>query len=238
MARKKRSDCSLVLLPGLDGTGDLFRPLLAELPGWLHPVVVPYPRDRALGYEELLTLAAGALPANSPFVILGESFSGPLAVLLAARKPAGLRGVILCASFVRKPFRTLPAWLGALCVGPIFRLWPAVLKLRSLPMRGELRGLLPLALTAIRSVRPEVVAARVRALLHVDTRPQLRALAVPLLYLQALRDPLIRKHNAEEIGSIRPDARLVRIDTRHFLLQLEPKRAAAAIAAFIETLPA
>lgn len=226
-----------MLLPGLDGTGELFRPLLAELPGWIHPVVVSYPRDRELGYAELLPLAARSLPKDMPFVILGESFSGPLAIMLAAGNPAGLKGVILCASFVKKPFRTLPAWLGVLCIGPIFRLWPALLKLRSLPIRGELRGLLPLALAAIRSVRPEVVAARARALMKVDARTELRAMEVPLLYLQALRDPLIRKHNAEEIMSICPDASLARIDTRHFLLQLEPKQAAAEIASFLEGLP-
>jgi len=225
-----------VLLPGLDGTGELFRPLLAELPSWIHPVVVSYPRERTLGYAELLPLAAGLLPTADPFVILGESFSGPLAVMLAAGRPAGLKGVILCATFVSKPFRALPAWLGVLCVGPIFRLWPTVLRLRSLPIRGELRGLLPLALAAIRSVRPAVVAARVRALLNVDVRTELRAVEVPLLYLQAERDSLIRKHNAGEILSIRPDARLARIDTRHFLLQLEPRRAAAEIASFLETL--
>jgi pimeloyl-ACP methyl ester carboxylesterase len=200
--------------------------------------VVSYPRDRELGYEELLPLAASDLPTEGPFVILGESFSGPLAILLAAGRPAGLQGVILCATFVKKPFRTLPAWLAALCIGPIFRLWPTLLTLRSMPMRGELQALLPLALAAIRSVRPEVVAARVRALLRVDVRAQLRDVPVPLLYLQALRDPLIRKHNAEEIKMIRPDVNLAQIDTRHFLLQLEPDRAAAAIAAFFETLPA
>jgi len=227
-----------VLLPGLDGTGELFGPLLAELPGWIRPVVLSYPRDRVLGYEQLLTLLAGSLPADAPFVVLGESFGGPLAVMLAAAKPPGLRGVILCASFVRKPFRTLPAWLGALCVGPLFRLWPALLGLRSLRIRGELRELLPLALAAIRSVRPEVVAARVRAVLKVDVRCRLGALALPLLYLQALRDPLILGHNAAEIARIRPDARIAGIDTRHFLLQLEPKRAAAEIAAFLEALPA
>ena len=227
-----------MLLPGLDGTGELFRPLLAELPGWIHPVVVSYPRDRELGYAELLPLAARSLPKDMPFVILGESFSGPLAIMLAAGNPAGLKGVILCASFVKKPFRTLPAWLGVLCIGPIFRLWPALLKLRSLPIRGELRGLLPLALAAIRSVRPEVVASRARALMKVDTRTQLRAMPFPLLYLQALRDPLIRKHNAKEIMRIRPDACLARIDTKHFLLQLEPRRAAAEIASFLEALPA
>lgn len=229
--------CALVLLPGLDGTGELFGPLLGELPAWIRPIVVSYPRDRQLGYAELLPLAAGFLPVAESYVILGESFSGPLAVMLAARKPAGLSAVILCASFVKKPFRTLPAWLSAGCVGPVFLLWPALLRVRSLWMSKELRDLLPLALQAIRSVRAEVVAARVRALLKVNVEDQLRVLDLPLLYLQGRRDSLICAHNLAGIRRIKPDLRVARIDTRHFLLQLEPKRAAEEIAAFLETLP-
>ena len=230
--------CSLVLLPGLDGTGEMFRPLLAELPGWIRPIVASYPRDRALAYAELLPLVAGSLPTGTPHVILGESFSGPLAVMLARGRPVGLKGIILCASFVRKPIRAVPSWLSVAAVGPIFRLWPAVLTIRSYPMRKAYPELLPLALAAIRSVRPEVVAARVRALLKVDVQDDLRALDVPLLYLEALRDQIVRGHNVAGIREIRPDARVARIDTRHFLLQLEPKRAAAEIVSFLETLPA
>ncbi len=33
---------ALVLLPGMDGTGDLFEPLLRELPAGWRPVVVRY----------------------------------------------------------------------------------------------------------------------------------------------------------------------------------------------------
>lgn len=229
--------CSLVLLPGLDGTGELFRPLLAQLPCWIRPIVVSYPRDKTWGYAELLPFAARCLPADSPLVILGESFSGPLAVMLARRRPAGLQGLILCASFVRKPIRSLPAWLSAAAVGPIFRLWPTLLTIRSYPRREEFRDLLPLALGVIRSVRPEVVAARVRALFKVDVQDDLRALDLPLLYLQALRDQVVRRHNLEGIRKIRPDIRVASIDTRHFLLQLEPKRAAAEIVSFCEALP-
>lgn len=233
-----RNSCSLVLLPGLDGTGEMFRPLLAALPGWVRPLVVSYPRDRACGYAELLPLAARSLPADTPYVILGESFSGPLAVMLARGRPAGLKGIILCASFVRKPLRTFPSWLSAAAVGPIFRLWPALLIVRSYPRREEFRELLHLALGTIRSVRPEVVAARVRALMKVDVEDDLRAIDLPLLYLEAMRDQVIRRHNVEGIRRIRPDARVVQIDTRHFLLQLEPKRAAAEIVSFLETLMA
>ena len=44
----------LVLLPGMDGTGVLFEPLLEVLPCEFEPIVVRYPPDKALGYEALL----------------------------------------------------------------------------------------------------------------------------------------------------------------------------------------
>ena len=72
------TELALVLLPGLDGSGVMFRPLLGHVPPALRPVVVAYPPDKALGYEDLLPLVLDALPSSEPFVILGESFGGRL----------------------------------------------------------------------------------------------------------------------------------------------------------------
>ena len=44
---------ALVLLPGMDGTGDLFAPLLSALSPALRTIVIRYPSDRPLGYAEL-----------------------------------------------------------------------------------------------------------------------------------------------------------------------------------------
>src|ERR1051325_2082913 len=104
--RQTMTALTVVLLPGLDGTGTLFRPLLDHLPPELHPLVVTYPPEEPIGYDELLPRVLDHLPTSTPFVLLGESFSGPLALMVAARSPTGLRVVIVCASFVRNP---LPA---------------------------------------------------------------------------------------------------------------------------------
>ena len=80
----------LVLLPGLDGTGKLFAEFLEALDLGSSAQVVPYPPDIPLGYDELETLVRAALPAHGPFIILGESFSGPLAIRIAARPPPAL----------------------------------------------------------------------------------------------------------------------------------------------------
>ncbi|MGD2116027.1 MAG: alpha/beta hydrolase, partial [Acidobacteriota bacterium] len=105
----------ILALPGLDGTGDLFRWLEREAPEGFAVEPVSYPPDRGSGvlnYPAHLEVARRWLPADGPFLLLGESFSGPVAVRLAAEAPPGLVGLILCATFVRPPswsgFRHLP----------------------------------------------------------------------------------------------------------------------------------
>jgi pimeloyl-ACP methyl ester carboxylesterase len=97
---------AIVLLPGMDGTGELFAPLLDALPAELDPIVVRYP-DRPASYAEHEEVARHAMPRDQPFVLLGESFSGPVAVSIAASAPPNLRGLILCSSFLSCPHRAL-----------------------------------------------------------------------------------------------------------------------------------
>jgi pimeloyl-[acyl-carrier protein] methyl ester esterase len=87
----------------MDGTGSLFSEFIAALPRGLEPVVVTYPLDRSMNYAELEQLPRARLPTERPFILVGESFSGPIAISLAASKPAGLRGLVLVCSFARSP---------------------------------------------------------------------------------------------------------------------------------------
>ena len=114
----------LVLLPGLDGTGDLFEPLLSRLDPSIKTVVVRYPLAEPLDYEALTSVARRALPATGEYVILGESFSAPIAAQLAAERAGGLLGLILCASFVSSPLPHLQPfeWLRA---SVRYGRWPA-----------------------------------------------------------------------------------------------------------------
>ena len=96
-----------MLLPGLDGTGKLLRALCETLKDRINTEVIAYPTNQALGYDELTQFVADRLPSQ-PFVLLGESFSGPIAIRLAAKPPAGLKGLILCGTFGKNPY----PWLG------------------------------------------------------------------------------------------------------------------------------
>lgn len=69
----------LVLLPGLDGTGRLFEPLLRVLPFHFSPLVIAYPTHAALSYTELLRYIEQKMPCGEDYILLTESYSGPIA---------------------------------------------------------------------------------------------------------------------------------------------------------------
>ncbi len=80
---------TLVLLPGLDGTGRLFTPLRRLLEPNFRTVVISYPADCPHDYDGLSTKVVRELP-KTPHVIVAESFSGPVALKVAACNPQGL----------------------------------------------------------------------------------------------------------------------------------------------------
>ena len=222
------ANLTLVLLPGLDGTGLLFASLIAALPAGVRPAVVRYPVDRVMGYDELASDVAGRLPQGERFVLVGESFGGPLAVLVAARRPAGLIGIVLCATFITCP----RPWVGPL-LRPFtqpwpFRLYPAYKRAKS--------GSWAAAAEVSRLVRPDVIASRVRMVFSVDVREQLAACPVPILYLRAAHDRLVPAANLRRIQQIRPDVLAVTLPSSHQLLQRRPAESAAAIVRFAVSL--
>ena len=152
----------------MDGTGRLFEPLLLFLPPSLVATVVAYPTDRPCGYAELFPLVEAAMPEGQEFVILGESFSGPLALLLAARHPPGLRGIILCATFARSPLPFFARQFRGLIRPWWFRVVPKWLIRRELLGRFDQPAVAHMVEAAIGEVRPAVLAARARAILEVD----------------------------------------------------------------------
>jgi len=154
-------DRPLVLLPGLDGSATLFEPFVAAAPAGTQTVRVPLPADRARGYGELAAWVSERLPPE-PVVVIAESFSGPLALMVADRC-RNVCAVVLAASFVEPP---LPRWLAR---APRF-LWgrsPPVALLGFLMTAGD-RSLAVAVQRAVAMLDAEVVAARIAAALRVD----------------------------------------------------------------------
>jgi pimeloyl-ACP methyl ester carboxylesterase len=235
-----RTDMHLILLPGMDGTGELFAPLVSALPAWIRPRVIAYPPDRAMTYAQLVELVMPQLPADSPFVILGESFSGPVAIAVAHRRPLHLAGVILCVTFARStrpkmPRIPLPAF--AANWGPAFTEW----SLRVSRAAWVWRLLLGRDFTterhrmiqgAVDRNTPDVLAGRIREMSTVDVTRELAEIEVPVLYLRASQDRIVPRQAGDQIASANPAVRMQDLDGSHFLLQAHALEAAKIIAAF------
>lgn len=225
---------TLVLLPGMDGTGCLFAPFLKELPDWVKPIVVSYPTDQPLDYKGHLDIVMAALPVDRPFVLLGESFSGPLALMAAAQHPKGLCGVILCATFVTWPL-PLPSSIAALFVSlGLFRLKSQPLFLRILLGRNATYELRSLFSAALARLKPETLTARARAVMDVNCSVELRECRVPILTMVADNDRIVAGRCSELIHHIRPDTENVHFRSPHLILQCDTIEAVKHICRFVE----
>jgi pimeloyl-[acyl-carrier protein] methyl ester esterase len=237
VSEKTLSPITLVLLPGLDGTGELFANLKRELPQTLKVITVAYPSTQFLPYTELVSWLSHIVPDDSPYVILGESFGSALAVKFAVTHPRNLVGIILTCGFVSNPVRS----------------WGPIPKLLSHPLLCQIpppdfilgyflygRGAPESLKIALRQARlsagPELLAKRSRACISCDARQELRNVEVPLLSLQATEDRLVDKGCLDEIKRIHPETIVLSFRAPHLLLQREPREAARAITQFLEPL--
>ena len=226
---------TLLLLPGMDGTGELFAEFVRSLPGWIEPRLVVYPRDRKLSYDQLLPIVASAVPANKTFVVLAESFSTPLAVRLAAEKPNGLLALVLCAGFVSPPSRGVLRRV-AIILAPLliaFRL-PESICQHFLVGDSAPKSLVDGVRATISSVSVGVLAHRLRSVLSCTGKRELCAVSIPLLYLLGLEDRLVHRFSFDEIQQAKPDARLASVEAPHLILQAKPREASEVVIRFLQ----
>jgi len=222
----------------MDGTARLFHRFDAALRAQaaIDTLSIAYPAA-PLAYAALEAFVRERLPQDRPFVVLAESFSGPLGAALRADPPPGMRALVLCCSFVRNPrpmLAPLRHLLGLVPFGvmPGFALRQALLAPCSTPqLQDELAA-------ALAQVPPSVLRLRLRAVLETDASRSFARGTLPVLYLRARHDHLVPPANALQILRLAPGAQLADIAAPHMLLQAAPEAAAGAVAAFVNGLSA
>jgi pimeloyl-ACP methyl ester carboxylesterase len=228
---------TLVLLPGLDGTGDFFQPLLEALGAGVRTHVVRYPVSGAYDYATCQQLVRAELPTDGPYVLLGESFSGPVAISLAAQAPQRLAGIILCCTFAGNP-RPRLAFIRPLLPFLPFHGTGSSLRLSRFLVLG--RWITPpireLHQRILSSVPAKTIRSRIEAVADCDVREALAGIRLPIMCLVARHDRLIPKAAARLIRQHAPAATLLEIDAPHCLLQCEARQAAAKIREFLREL--
>jgi pimeloyl-ACP methyl ester carboxylesterase len=226
----------VVMLPGLDGTAKLRESFCSRLAQ--HGVrarAIAYPPDRPLGYDELELFVRAQLSSSDAFILLGESFSGPLAVRIAANPPAGLVGLVLSTTFARAP---VPALVPFASLAPFVPARPPMSLLAGLLLGAWATPVLKSTLAeALRAVHPAVLRARAAAALRADVTALLPSVRVPTLQLVASHDRLLARSTSRILASGLPHGHTVSISGPHLLLQTATEPCAQEVVAFMPGSP-
>ncbi|WP_299873049.1 alpha/beta fold hydrolase [uncultured Cocleimonas sp.] len=215
----------IVLLPGLDGTGNLFDPLLKALPQNLEVIVISYPETK-LGYEELVSFVLGQLPTDD-YVLVGESFSGNIAYQIAQTKPKHLKYVIFVASFLSNPrplllklFNQLPSSL--LSVKPP----QIIIKIFMLGFSAN-KNSIQLFLETLKQVPSDVLSFRLKEIGKLQLRPE--PCEIKATYIQATNDYLVPSKALKDFEQLFSNLTVVKVKGSHFILQSQPIQCADII---------
>lgn len=214
----------LVLFPGLDGTGKLFEPFIREYPDPSRVTVIHYPMDRHIPFQQLRDYIVPLLPKGKPLVILGESYSGPVVLSLAASGDIDVQKIILVATFAKYPGSLLKTFSQWLPLSLLFRLPIPDFILRHYCFgNADSKILRTLLRDSVRLNNPDVLAMRAREGASVDVTELLSAIKVPCLYIAASNDRLVPAKAIDHLKRHLSGLDVVTLPGSHFILQTQPE---------------
>ncbi len=212
----------------MDGTGILFKPLLENLSGDIEATVISYPANEKLSYTQLAKYVRKKLPNHGDYVLVAESFSGPIAFLIAQKPPSNLKSIIFVASFLHSPLPILNAikWL------PLTMFFH--LPIPNFVIRGFLFGkeakdeVISLFRESLRKVSKRVLAFRLREIANLSLSS--KSVDIRCSYIQATNDKLVPSSNLVAFKKVIQDITVIPVSGPHFILQANPVACAKIIA--------
>ncbi len=226
---------TLLLLPGLDGTGLVFEPLLKHLPENIEVRIVRYPTDRVMSFQEHVDFARKQMPRTEPFVLLAESFSGPVGLQILSAPPDNLKGVLFVATFARHPSPFLLDLGLHLPQRLLLNLFSKTFLGRFFCLGGASAEAVDIFQKALSSVKLSVLANRLKILAELPPPPDVH-FSGPCLYLQAKNDRLVPERAIVPLQQLLPQLQIEQIPGPHITLLAHPQRGARIISQFISDL--
>jgi len=215
----------LVLLPGMDGTGELFETFLNHYKGDVQ--VIPLPSQGKQNYARLADEIAKVLPKEE-FILLAESFSGGLVEPLINKAGDRIKAVIMVVSFLSPPNKLILT-LSKLLPVKLFAAIPMATMAHRLLFLGDDASpqLIDQFTKVIKKLPKKLLEQRIEAISSLKLPTQ--KMDTPLVYIQAGQDKLIRAEKFQEIEQCFVDASLYQIDGPHFLMQTKSEAVARVV---------
>lgn len=216
----------LILLPGMDGTGKLFEPLLTYLPPSIDAEVIALSslssnciRSQAEEIAELI--------GNQEVIIFAESYSGSIAYELAQMNFINIKHIIFVASFLSRP--SVLSKFGPIAPLGVLRLNVVPSFLLSWLFFGSCKrnDLVKLFMHALNLVTNNTLKSRLRAIASL-TEPK-EPITVPCTYIQATKDKLVNPNSITVFQNLCVNLKTEKVVGGHFIAQCNPKKCADII---------
>ncbi|MEM9185060.1 MAG: hypothetical protein AAGB00_01025 [Planctomycetota bacterium] len=209
-----------LVLPGLNGAAGMLSPFCEAAPATHHVAALDLPTNLST-YASMADHFDRRVAEGGAALLVAESFSGPLAVMLAARHPSAVRAVVLAASFVTSPMPSFARLLP----------WSLLLRVRvsSTAERKSMLGddctasQVEALRSATRAVPVRTLAGRIRQMIDADEADRLRRLTCPVVYLRAAAERRIPDRCVEAIRHQARNPTVHTIDGPHLLLENRPQ---------------
>ncbi|MER2491609.1 alpha/beta fold hydrolase [Catenovulum sediminis] len=209
----------VLLIPGMDGTGELFGPLLAELPSdvvsqviCLNDLITQTPIEQAVEIAALL--------GSEEVIILSESYSGYIAYHLSLLPNLNIKHVIFAASFLENP--TWLSHFSKLLPLDFVRsgLIPDIVLSFVLFAQCNDKKLVKLFKASLKSIDNSKLRHRLSVIANL-VRPS-ESMSVPCTYVQANSDYLVSKKSVDVFKELCININVVRANGGHFIVQSNP----------------
>jgi pimeloyl-ACP methyl ester carboxylesterase len=218
----------LVLLPGMDGTGLLFEEFIANCQ--YECLVIQLPVDGGQGYPELAIHIADKLPKED-YVLLAESFSGPLIPFVldkAIQQPAA---VILVASFLQAPRPFVISLISWMPLKQLMGFPGAKSILKFFCMKGASKKQFEGLWNLLKKLDFSLMKVRLKTIKDM-IQPE-NKIDIPTLAIVAKQDRLVPRHISNQLTHIFSRLTIKMTDGPHFILQAEAVETAKLVNHFV-----
>ena len=212
---------TLVLMPGIDGTGKLFEPVIPLLEPQFDLKVVTFPDLNS--FNDYIDCAYHQLPQTPGYSLLAESFLGPVALALLSQLQGQIGPSVLCSTFCRSPLQTMTQMANQI-PDQMFSLGAlASFCLDVDEMQDEdFTDTQPIPLNVTSQLDGAVLKHRISVLSRIDVSAMLPDIQTSILLLQGTHDKIVPESHSQMILKYLPNAHQVKLDGPHMLLQTHP----------------
>ncbi len=216
----------VVLLPGLDGTGELFEPFLEMLPKDINTQVIRYDNCKETEYEELVEYVKSQLP-DEDFILIAESFSGFIAYQIALERPKNLIHILAVATFLQNPRPKLLGTIRSLCLLSLPIPKVIINKLLLNYNYSSDDNVADLLQNIIKSVPNNLLYHRLQEIKKLE-KP-IKKIMIPVTYIQAEGDYLVPAKSLDDWSEVSIKLKVHVVAGGHLVLQANPVRCAQVL---------